>query len=80
MKQIQLETVDDAVSVFNNWHQDILMIIQDMSEYAIEHEETAEVIDVVYDLLNASPFKSNHFINTQTMYENIETIESIIND
>ena len=80
MKQIQLETVDDAVSVFNNWHQDILMIIQDMSEYAIEHEETAEAINVVYELLNASPFKSNHFINTQTMYENIEIIESIIND
>lgn len=80
MKQIQLETVDDAVSVFNNWHQDILMIIQDMTESTIEHEETAEVINAVFNLLDASPFKSNHFINTQTMYENIEIIESIIND
>lgn len=80
MKQIQLETVDDAVSVFNNWHQDILMIIQDMVEGTIEHEETAEVINAVFNLLEASPFKSNHFINTQTMYENIEIIESIIND
>lgn len=80
MKQIQLETVDDAVSVFNNWHQDILMIIQDMTECTIENEETTEVINAVFNLLEASPFKSNHFINTQTMYENIEIIESIIND
>lgn len=80
MKQIQLETVDDAVSVFNNWHQDILMIIQDMSECTMENEETAEAINTIYTLLDASPFKSNHFINTQTMYENIEIIESIIND
>lgn len=80
MKQIQLETVDDAVSVFNNWHQDILMIIQDMVECTVEHEETDEVINAVYALLHASPFKSNHFINTQTMYENTEIIESIIND
>lgn len=80
MKQIQLETVDDAVSVFNNWHQDILMIIQDMSESTIENGETEEVINAVFNLLDASPFKSNHFINTQTMYENIEIIESIIND
>ena len=80
MKQIQLETVDDAVSVFNNWHQDILMIIQDMTECTIEHEETSEVINAVYNLLYDSPFKSNHFINTQTMHENIEIIESIIND
>lgn len=80
MKQIQLETVDDAVSVFNNWHQDILMIIKDIFESTIEPEETAEVINHVYNLLDASPFKSNHFINTQTMYENIEIIESIIND
>ena len=80
MKQIQLETVDDAVSVFNNWHQDILMIIQDMTECTIEHEETFEVINAVYALLHASPFKSSHFINTQTMYENIEIIERIIND
>lgn len=80
MKQIQLETLDDAVSVFNNWHQDILMIIQDMTECTIEHEETTEVINAVFNLLEASPFKSNHFINTQTMYENIEIIESIIND
>lgn len=80
MKQIQLETLDDAISVFNNWHQDILMIIQDMAECTTEHQETSEVINAVYDLLNASPFKSDHFINTQTMYENIEIIESIIND
>ena len=80
MKQIQLETVDDAVSVFNNWHQDILMIIQDMLECTIENGETEQVINDVYALLYASPFKSNHFINTQTMYENIEIIESIIND
>ena len=80
MKQIQLETLDDAVSVFNNWHQDILMIIQDMLECTIENGETEQVINDIYNLLNASPFKSNHFINTQTMYENIEIIESIIND
>lgn len=80
MKQIQLETVDDAVSVFNNWHQDILMIIQDMTECTIENEETTEVINAVFNLLEASPFKSNHFINTQTMYDNVEIIESIIND
>ena len=80
MKQIQLETVDDAVSVFNNWHQDILMIIQDMTECTVEHEETSEVINTVYALLQDSPFKSNHFINLDTMYDNIEIIESIIND
>lgn len=80
MKQIQLETVDDAVSVFNNWHQDILMIIKDMTECTVEHEETSEVINAVYALLYSSPFKSNHFINTQTMHDNIEIIESIIND
>ena len=80
MKEIQLETLDDAVSVFNNWHQDILMIVKNMTESTIEHEETSEVINAVYALLHASPFKSNHFINTQTMYENIEIIESIIND
>ena len=80
MKQIQLETLDDAISVFNNWHQDILMIIQDMSECTIENGETEGVINDIYNLLHSSPFKSNHFINTQTMYENIEIIESIIND
>lgn len=80
MKQIQLETVDDAVSVFNNWHQDILMIIQDMTECSVEHQETTEAINTVYALLQDSPFKSNHFINLDTMYDNIEIIESIIND
>lgn len=80
MKQIQLETLDDAISVFNNWHQDVLMIIQDMNECAVMHEETAEVIKAVYALLADSPYTSNHFINKQTMYSNIEIIESIIND
>ena len=80
MKQIQLETLDDAVSVFNNWHQDILMIIQDLTECTVEHHETTEVINTVYALLKDSPFKSNHFINLDTMYDNIEIIESIIND
>lgn len=80
MKQIQLETLDDAVSVFNNWHQDVLMIVQDMTESTVMHQETSEVINAVYALLLDSPFTSNHFINIQTMHDNIEIIESIIND
>lgn len=80
MKQIQLETLDDAISVFNNWHQDVLMIIEDMAECAVAHEETSEVIKAVYALLADSPYTSSHFINKETMYNNIEIIESIIND
>ena len=79
MKQIQLETVDDAVSVFNNWHQDVLMIIEDVLSCSVD-DEAMTVIDQILEVVQASPFKSNHFINTQTMYENIEIIESIIND
>lgn len=79
MKQIQLETVDDAVSVFNNWHQDILMIIEDVLSCSVD-DEAMTVIDQILEIVQASPFNSNHFINTQTMYENIEIIESIIND
>ena len=80
MKQIQLETVDDAVSVFNNWHQDVLMILQEMCERTVEHQETSKAVKSIQSLLRDSPFKSVHYINLDTMYENIEIIESIIND
>lgn len=80
MKQIQLETVDDAVSVFNNWHQDILMIMDDMVAASQDAHVTSYHIETMRTLVSDSPFTSNHFINTQTMYDNIEIIESIIND
>lgn len=80
MKQIELVTVDDAVSVFNNWHQDILLIVDEMINKAQERGIDEYVFKDVWDTIQNSPFTSNHFINTQTMYDNIENIESIIND
>lgn len=80
MKQIELVTVDDAVSVFNNWHQDILLIVDEMIRAAQEANTNSYYLETVHTLLADSPFTSNHFINTQTMYDNIEIIESIIND
>lgn len=80
MKQIQLETVDDAISVFNNWHQDILMIMDGMVASSQDAHVTPYHIETMRTLVRDSPFTSNHFINTQVMYENIEIIERMIND
>lgn len=80
MKQIQLETVDDAISVFNNWHQDVLMIIDDNIDFNEGDPIAISIISSLRDLVSDSPFKSEHFINTDTMYLNAEIIESIIND
>ena len=80
MKQIQLETVDDAVSVFNNWHQDTLLIINDLIDKAQDSGIDEYVFKDIWDVIQNSPFKSNHFINLHTMYDNVEIIESIIND
>lgn len=80
MKQIQLETLDDAISVFNNWHQDVLMIIDDNMKFHGDDISAIIIISALRNLVSDSPFTSEHFINKETMYLNAEAIENIIND
>ncbi len=82
MKEIQLTTMQDAITVFNNWHQDINLILEEMSNnyYDSNQDEALTAIQQVRLFVAESPFKCDVYINQEIMHSNAETIEYILND
>lgn len=69
MTTIVLQDIDDLATVVQNWHQDILMHLDELNDL-INNPEVSGTINAIKEYIEPLPFNTEYSINLDVMNAN----------